>query len=510
MNAPYTGIAMLMLAGCAYALPPVLGIGRNAPDGIVLQWSDPDEQWRLQQSPDLARWFYPGIDLLTRSESHSFSYHDDSFSGKMYYRLKKTGQRRIYVVGDSTSHYSGWPLRLQTLTGIPAFSQAIGGTKSPSMVQRAAGVELMTSMVAGQAYPAGPIRLRWHRHMAERTQDPWSETYRSQWPSLVKTVAEPTAIEVYQDGGFIGNASRMLKKFSTDHANAPKTIHCPGHGLTNGDRVAFISSDPAWPADLSAADNALEWNFTSPLLPANLIERRVYFVANESADFFEVREMQGDANTLDIGGDSTGEQFVECGWELDFTHAGGPLDITWRTRTPYDDWIWLLNVSANDIPSFDAMSVTIPNTESLLDRLLEPNPRFAIICPLSGSYVNRNPGSFNWNNYYYTYMPWVKTNHPDRHIDTMALLSAHRTAKERSFLSNPEIPQLLWIKGSPQNESSWQASLEPFEGATQHWVGPGFVPLQFRANFEDDIHLGNAGNQVLAEAIADFIETKGW
>ena len=78
------------------------------------------------------------------------------------------------------------------------------------------------------------------------------------------------------------------------------------------------------------------------------------------------------------------------------------------------------------------------------------------------------------------------------------------------MLADPEVPVLLWLKGTPSDESTWQASAQAFQGASQMWVGPGYIPLQFRASFQAGIHLSRAGNQFIADTVAAELESRGW
>ncbi|MEI6070593.1 MAG: hypothetical protein WCS31_02285 [Verrucomicrobiae bacterium] len=411
--------------------------------------------------------------------------------------------KSLYVVGDSISTPGAWPSPLAQITGRHTFSQAIGGTTSPSMVARARGAELIAPLKPPTE--PGTIHMRWSRPVADRTQD---NKYRAQWAYYAKAVSEPASIEVSQNGRVLGQAKKSLKAFTTDYARNPKAIMCPGHGLKDGDRVVFISNDPGYPLDLSVLDAAARWNFSGPNLPKAIVERRVYFVAGATPDSFELKELQGDAGTMDIGGDAAGSPEIECGWDFDVGYAGGPWDVTWRARTKYDGSIWLLEVSANDIPGSSVTAVTIPNTALLLAQMTSPH--YILVCPPSGSFKERGPGTFNWTNYYDTYMPWVRKNHPANHVDTMAVLDAGRTATELGLLRDPKVPEHLWIAGKPGDESTWQAFREPAEGAHETWVGPGYVPLQFRTSFEDNIHLGSAGNKLLAATVAALIAEKGW
>jgi hypothetical protein len=486
---------------------------RNAmPPKVDVEWLDDTLKWTLETSRNLQDWAHIDVAAYTNSAQWAYKVTEDRRSTD-FYRLRKVGSSNIYVVGDSISTPGAWPCKLAVLTGgRHTFSQAIGGTTSPSMVNRARGVEL--SYPTTTPVTPGIIHMKWRRHIADRTQD--TALYRSQWAYYAKAVSEPTSIEVYQHGRYIGSAQRSLKNFTTDYASSTKAITCPGHGLAAGDRVTFISNDPAYPSNLDVTNSAAVWNFTSSNLPSAIIERRVYFATNVTANTFEVRELSGDAATLNLGSNATGTPAVECGWSYDVNYTGGTWNVTWTARTKYDDWIWLLEVSANDMPSPNAVTnMTIPNNLLLLKQMIEVNPRFLIVCPTSGSFTNRGPGSVNWVNFYDIYMPWVRTNYPDNHIDTMAIFDALRTDKEKGFLLNPAVPEKLWIPtnasgGRPGDQATWVVYRTATAGTRETWIGPGYIPLQLRTSFDDDIHPGNTGNQVIANAVAAKIIAKGW
>ena len=486
---------------------------------VDLDWTDFSAAWTLETSRNLTDWAHVDVASYTNPAQWDFKVTEDARSGD-FYRLRKVGSPNLYVIGDSISTPGAWPINLAPLVARHTFSQAIGGTTSPSMVARMRGVELTYPLTTPVTH--GTIHLKWSRHVADRTQD---NTYKTQWAYYAKAVSEPTGIEIYQHGRYVGSARRSLKNFTTNFAASPKTVTCPGHGLAAGDRVTFISNDPAYPGNLDVTDTSglagtpvvgAGWSYSSPFLPAALVERRVYFAANVTTNTFEVKELAGDATTLNLGGNATGTPCVECGWSYDVPFTTGTWDVTWSARTKYDDWIWLLEVSANDMPTTNMVTnMTIPNNLLLLDQLIEVYPRFLIVCPTSGSFLGREPGSVNWNNYYNTYMPWVKTNFPDSYIDTMALFDAQRTAKEKGFLTNPAVPELLWIPtaaagGKPTDQTTWLVTKTQTTGTRQSWVGPGYIPLQLRTSFDDDIHPGNAGNLVIANAVAAKITAKGW
>lgn len=432
----------------------------------------------------------------------------------------------LYVVGDSISAPPTWPRELARLTGREIFSQAIGGSRSPAMLARARGVELVSPPPDTTTLPPGPVTLRWRRHIADRSHDP---AKRAEWPTLVRQVSEPLAIELHLDGHPVGSATRVLRPVSTDHARAPRTVVSPAHGLAPGDPVAFLSATPApltisnvlpqpaptdtsapaasapAPAALSAAAPA-----PAPGIPPALVERRVYFVAHPSADTFQLREYADSPATLDLGGDLALGARVECGWTATIEHPGGPWRIEWRAHTAFDTHTWLLEVSANDIPAHPAAEVTLPNIERLLAQQSDPAPRFLLITPPPRHQVDSGPDTVVWKNYHETYLPALRTRYSDRLLELLPRLENHRTARELAFLPEPTRPALLWLTGRPEDELTWTATPEARPGAHRMWVGPGYLPLQFRASFSDTIHLNHAANRLLAARLRDELAARGW
>jgi hypothetical protein len=501
----YAVLFPLLLSSAAIGGPELLL--KPAPSAMVsLEWSDPSERWLLETSRDLREWGLLDSRNLERPAAGSFRFSYPADGRQGFFRLREAGSPKIHVIGDSISVAGTWTNVLATSSGRHVFTQAIAGTASPTMVNRARGVELQYPQTGAYVAP-GVVRMNWVRHVADRTQ--W-EPFRGWWKSCPKTVSEPHRIEVFEGGKFRGLAKHDTRGFTTDHVNFPRRITCPGHGFQAGDRVTFISNDPNYPSQLSVLDGAARWDFSSPLLPPRIIERRVYWTANVLPDSFEVKELSSSSETLDLGGDAQGSPSVEKGWYFDFQHAGGAWPLTWKSRTPYDESVWVLEASANDFPLYSATGITVPSTLRLLEQMTEINPRFVILCPPSGSNADRGPGSFNWNNCYVDYLPWVRQNYPDHHLDLMALMDTQRTAKELGMLADPLVPELLWIRGNPALESSWEASAQALPGSSQMWVGPGYIPLQFRMGFSDGIHLSSAGNHFVAGLVNAFITSKGW
>jgi hypothetical protein len=424
-----------------------------------------------------------------------------------FFRIRRLGQPHVYVIGDSISTRAGWPSVFAQKSGRRVFSQAIGGTRSPSMVSRAQGVELASRVARTAEDGSTVIGLRWHPYNEWRLTQ---ESYRTIWAEIAKTISDPESVEVYVDGVWHGLAQKSTKSFSTDHANHPRRITSAAHGLAEGDRVDFTGGDPAWPVDLDVTDSNLQWRFTSGNLPPAIVERRAYFVAASEDDSFEIREFADDTETLNLGGDASPDARIECGWAASVPAASPESVIGWKVRTKYDDWIWLLCVSANDIPGHPVATYTIPNIDLLIGQMRVIEPKYLIITPPISSAPHRGVGSFNWTNYHDSYLPLVHERYGNRVVDTQELMNPLRTEKELSFLDDPATPQLLWIAGDPILPETWQASPVTFEGASQQWVGPGFTPLQFRARFNDPIHLGSLGNSLIGEKVDEVLRQKNW
>lgn len=473
----------------------------------VIRWWSPENRWILEQSGDLRSWRHVDATSYESEGIEVFSWKDEISAPNSFYRLRQIGQPHIYVIGDSISTRSVWPMNLAELFGRRVFTQAVGGTQSPSMVSRARGIE-MASITNPQTKDGRlVVDLRWHRY------NEWRMTqlsYRHAWAEISKTVAEPESVEIHVDGVFAGFATSHLKAFSTQYATEPKRITCDQHGLADGDRVVFIGGDPDYPDELSVTDGNAYWRYSSPNLPPAITERRVYFVANSQADSIEIREFATDADTLDLGGDASPGARIECGWTARVSVASAASKLTWKSRTRYDDWIWLLEVSANDIPGNPAATYTIPNIDRLIAQMREIHPRYLIVTPPIGSQPDRGPGTLNWTNYHHSYLPLVHERYGDRVLDTLALMNPLRTEKELSFLLDSATPQLLWIAGDPTHPETWQASSAPFPDASLQWVGPGFTPLQFRARLNDSIHLGTLGNQLIGRRVNEILIEKGW
>jgi hypothetical protein len=474
---------------------------------VQVAWTDASEGWLLEVSHDLSHWAAIGSEAYTQPENGWFYYAQGKYRSNEFYRLREIGSSSIYVVGDSLSTWPTWPDDLEVLLGRSVFSQAIGGSQSLSMVKRAQGVELKSLVYEEDLISTGSVQLKWKRHIADRTQ---LEQSRVNWAAYAKTVSEPIAIEVYEVGQLVGFANHVLKPIVTDYENQPKAIFCQEHGLEAGDQLIFVSNDPAYPDDLSTTSSYAQWRFSSPWLPVNLVEERVYFAANIAENSFELLEYAGDHETMDIGGDALDGVFVELGWSFELPDAAEPLEMTWKPRTKYDDQVWLLEVSANDMPSFSVSDVTVPNIEKLIDQMLEVNKRFLIVCPVPGSYPQYGPSSTYWDHYHTDYMGEIRSRWAERHLDTLALLGEFRSETELSFLSNPNFAELLWIRGDATDQSTWEYSSTEITDATQTWVGPGYTPLQFRAHFGDRIHLNAAANLVIAEALSVMLQTRGW
>lgn len=250
----------------------------------------------------------------------------------------------------------------------------------------------------------------------------------------------------------------------------------------------------------------------SPWMPPGVTEKRIYWAANVSEDGFELKELPNDAETIDLGGDASGPIHVELGWYLDWDYPGGDWDITFASRTRFDDWILVTHCSANDIPEarLPAMDVTIPNTLAHIATQKSRPPEFLVVMPATGTYPGRGPGSYAYTNYWDVYRPYIQNTFPDRHIDTMALLEPHRLAQEIDLLESPDTPRLVHLRGTTTDPATWEA-FDTDQGDTiETWIGPGFTPIQFRRQMRDRIHFNAAANELIARAILGWLRNNGW
>jgi len=500
----------LVLGCCAVvSAAPILTIDNveNESSTLSLQWDNPEREWILEQSKDCRDWAIDPNQRDYQVDETSFSHDFEAGSDAGFYRLRDVGSSNIYVVGDSISTWETWPDDLEELLGRRVFSQAIGASQSPSMVARARGVVLASPQSLVGSHEAGKVLMQWNRYVVERSM---LDRYRQHWSSYVKCVSEPYRIEVYNNSTLLGLATLRKQEVSSNYAVYPNRIFCVGHDLSDGDQVTFISSDPNYPSDLSATSGYDARHFSSPDLAPSIVERRVYFVSNASEDSFEVSEFKGQTETLDLGGDFAAGVSAELGWFYEWDHAGGDYNLKWCSRTQFDDSLWLLEVSANDIPALSASSVTLPNIEILLSQMIELDRRFLIVFPPVASFALYGPGSSYRYHYYYQYVEQLKLKYPGHIVDTMSIFSYYRTEAELALLADPKKAELVWLQGEPSDDSTWNVFEDAVEGAYETWIGPGYVPLQLRSSFSDRIHLGEAGSELLAGKIAEKIQIKGW
>lgn len=164
-------------------VPPSRWLEESPPQ---ISWNNPENRWVLEHSPDMRLWRHVDAAGYADEGGQNFSWKDESRASNAFYRLRRIGQPHLYVVGDSISTRTIWPRSLAQLSGRKVFTQAVGGTRSPSMVSRARGVELATTsdpiLEDGQLM----VKLRWHRYLGDRTHNP---EYRTGWAAYSKAVS---------------------------------------------------------------------------------------------------------------------------------------------------------------------------------------------------------------------------------------------------------------------------------------------------------------------------------
>jgi len=392
------------------------------------------------------------------------------------------------------------------------FSSAEGGSTSPSQIDRTRGVVLAYPIQGRHTIAKGPLTIRLKRANSPRLRNT-TPLYRGQWRHMVKTVSEPRAVEVFNHGHFIGFARRMRNQVATDYSKDRRKLFWPGHPIRDGDEVVIFSENhPDEPRNITVANWPEVRNWQSPWVPPGITEKRVYWAAHVTPDAFELKVLPNDDTTVDLGGDASGPIHVEYGWHLDWDYTGGDWDITFASRTRFDGWILLTHCSANDIPGprTPTLKVTIPNTLAHIETLKSHPKRFLVVMPATGTYPDRGPGSYAYNNYWKDYRPYILKAFPDDHIDTMMLLEPHRLPEEIALLTTPDAPRRVHMRGTPTDPATWEAFDTDQGDTTELWIGPRFTPLQFRPSFKDRIHFNAAANELLARAIVTRMREKGW
>ncbi len=441
----------------------------------------------------------------------------------------------VFCVGDSMTH--DWPLDLASLlTDRIVTGQGIGGSQSHAHVQVTDGL-FISYPQGSEITPAvwfpnddtitpGVVTIQLQRHTAKQTffgSD--IETYRALWVERVQQVATPTKVEVFNNGEKIGEAVHNTFEVTTDYATDINRLYKIAHGLNDGDFVAFWVDDANRPARSSGN------YYHSSDRPSNLTEYKMYEVVNATADSFEIIETDLAGTPLDLGSNTSGTLICETGWSLNWDYPGGDWDLSIRCHTDVSDRrIMVCQTTTNDVIAGDPgddyqrwSTHTLPAIEYLYETNRSAPRRFVYVSPtLSHSSVYGGPGGDNWVWQNEVVRPWANgraaADSNFLFVDVYELCNADgvRLDEELALLVDPEVAELLWIRGDPETPASWEAFSTDQGDTFERWVGPDFLPLHFRNggssnNFLDSGHYNDGdGAAFVAQAIYNAITNKNW
>ncbi len=442
--------------------------------------------------------------------------------------------RGIYCIGDSMT--SNWPDDLPAIIEADrhAYGSGVGGTQSWEQVRTLNGVFITypqsgsdptpdTWYPADDSISAGTVTINLRRHIVKTSYNSAPGALsRAQIVERVQKVINPSRVLIYDNGRYIGEATHNTLTVTTDYGTDINRIYATAHGLSDGDKVFFWVEDPLRPAQPSN----LEY-FESADRPSALMEYKAYEVVNATADSFEVYEYDGDSSPLDLGSDATATLTCETGWSLDWEYGGGDWSLSIRTISPVSDHIWAIQTTTNDVivgdPGDDYQrwpTHTLPAIEYLMETQTAYPKRFVYVTPTrSAGPETGDPGSDNQLWIDNVVRVWADAlaaaNSNFLYVDPYRLADSLdvRLAEEKALLANPLVAEKLWISGDPHTPAGWAANATEQGGDYERWVGPGYLPLHFRAgnNFSDSGHWDDDdGAEWLAEQVFTAIQNVGW
>jgi hypothetical protein len=225
--------------------------------------------------------------------------------------------RNLVLWGDSqtatihTAMTNALSDRVVTLGGI-------GGETSAQIVPRMIGHQ---TDIGGVSFASsGTKRLRTKRVLPPRNVD---ETYRTSWTVYGSGINEPRYVEFFAGGQLIGESYNQFRATATVSG---ATLTATAHPFVNGDEVYVVEAS----------------------LPANMYRYKTYFVANATANTFELREFSaGPSITFSAFG---GSLLIRGGFWFDWSFTVGmPTDITIVCHGDLDRLTWHVCIGTNDV-----------------------------------------------------------------------------------------------------------------------------------------------------------------
>jgi hypothetical protein len=401
----------------------------------------------------------------------------------------------------------------------------IGGDTSLQIAERMAGLTITSPYPAQSAStPAGtPVRIVASRTTHARIM---STSHRSNWAAFSATLANVSKVEFFNRGVKIGESSTPLAASVTSNraVNASRLL-APGHPFVNGDVVQFpagplpsplvvgktyfvrdadaggfsiVEADVAFTVTASSpapstrfvssghplANGDTVW-FRRGAAPPGLFAGRLYHVRDVDSGAFSVAATPGGPalsmvydytgavmgkpglTAVSLGADFAGSTAVQGPFVFDWIHPGGATSLSLRTHTDRDANTFILWMGRNNNARPHEVYADI---RAAVRHIKALDARFLIVSVTNG-------GGESLGNQYY--VGTVNLNHllrlefPDNFVDVRAAL-----LRNASPDANDQVDRAADIP-----------------------------PRSLRS---DNVHLNDAGQQVVAEVLAGEILERGW
>lgn len=401
----------------------------------------------------------------------------------------------------------------------------IGGDTSMQIAERLAGVTITSPCpVQSPATPAGtPVRIVASRTTHARIM---STSQRGNWATYAATLANVSKVEFFNRGVKIGESSTSLAaSVTSNRAVNSSRLLAPGHPFANGDVIHFPVGPLPSPlvvgktyfvrdadaggfsvveADVSftvtASSPAPSTRFDSPshpfvagdtvwfrrgAAPPGLFPGRLYHVRDVDSGGFLLAATPGGAaismvynyngavmgkpglTPVSLGADFARLTVVQGPFVLDWIHPGGATSLSLRTHTDRDADTFILWMGRNNNARPHEVYADI---RAAVRQIKALDARFLIVSLTNGAGESLGSG------YYYG---TVNLNHllrlefPDNFVDVRAALLRKASA-------------------DVNDQADRAADIPP------------------RSLRSDNVHFNDAGQQTIAEVLADEITARGW
>ena len=541
--------------GVANLLEYALGSLPNSPDPVPFQmpvagslaWSinrnASDFVLSLEESTNLTAWVPSS--LLPSTNGPSVGVSDSRFGTRRFYRLSAglansptTPSSNLVCWGDSLTAYTNcYPTMLASNLGRTVWNGGIGGDTSTQITERMLGATLTSPFpYFSSNTPAGtPLRLVASRSRHSRVMN---SANRSDWMANAAKIANVQKVEFFNLGLKIGESINPLSTWVSSDTNiSPTRLLVPGHPFSNGTIVHFPAGPLPSPlvvgktyyvrdADaggfalvetdtfVSAAKNTTIFtasnhpfsngdtlHFPYGPHPPPLIANRIYRLTNVSTHSFSLTEESGGSPLvmlydlsnllvrgalrppLVLGGNFSGPTFCQGPFVLDWIHPGGPSAITIQTHTDRDNLTHIFWMGRNNI---NRPNETYADLRLALQHMKNADARFLILGTIPATSTGETLTPTNYNGYYNGALNLSRKLHeefPREFIDIREFLIGYAPTTGETVDATDRAKDL--------------------------------IPTSFRTTnsfgvITDSVHLNDAGQQAVADAILERLQALGW